>query len=171
MLVTASSHVRRVFQRAAREPLIPLPDQVGAPVLDRVAIEALLPHRDPFLFIDQVTAFDLKAQIITARCALSETSPILAGHFPKHPLWPGVLQVEAIAQAGLIVSHMQTRTIATGQETLTHILGARFIRPVKPIAEMEVIAHIIEDGLFLTIVGQCLQNGQICSVAALNTLL
>jgi 3-hydroxyacyl-[acyl-carrier-protein] dehydratase len=52
--------------------------------------------------------------------------------------------------------------------SLTHILGARLGRPVRPPADVEIVARVMEDGLFRIVVGQCLVAGEICSVAALS---
>lgn len=52
--------------------------------------------------------------------------------------------------------------------SLTHVLAARFIRPVLPGGDVEVIAQTIDDGLFRTVVGQILRDGEICAVAAVS---
>jgi hypothetical protein len=51
---------------------------------------------------------------------------------------------------------------------LTHILGARFVRPVTPAGELEIVARILPDGLFNILVGQCVQHDSICCAAALR---
>ncbi len=62
---------------------------------------ALLPHRPPFRFIDAVDAFQPGASI-TARYRVTGDEAFLAGHFPGNPVFPGVIQLEAMAQAGAI---------------------------------------------------------------------
>jgi 3-hydroxyacyl-[acyl-carrier-protein] dehydratase len=61
-------------------------------------IEALLPHRAPFLFVDEITAAD--AETITARHIFSEGEFFFKGHFPQYPVVPGVILVETMAQSG-----------------------------------------------------------------------
>lgn len=61
----------------------------------------LLPHRPPFLFIDGVDEC-VPGERVVARYRVSGAEPFLAGHFPGNPIFPGVLQVEALAQAGAI---------------------------------------------------------------------
>ncbi len=154
-----------LMRRAEKELLFPVKSHDQA-VLDRAAVEQVLPHRDPFLFVDEVTRLDLEQGIIKTRYALSRAGRVLAGHFPDHPLLPGVLQVEAITQAGLILC--LKRGAAAGIPMLTHVLGARFIRPISHEGDVEVAAVGIEDGLFSVIVGQCVHLGEICSVASVK---
>ncbi len=68
---------------------------------DSKALVALLPHRPPFRFVDDVDACDPGSRI-RARYRVTGDEPFLAGHFPGNPVFPGVLQLEALAQAGAI---------------------------------------------------------------------
>jgi len=65
------------------------------------ALVALLPHGPEFRFIDGVDAFEPGVSI-TARYRVTGNEPFLAGHFPGNPVFPGVIQLEALAQAGAI---------------------------------------------------------------------
>lgn len=168
ILTPDSERTAALLRDASRSRLAPLPDSgTGAALLDRRAIERMLPHRDPFLLIDCVDALDTGSGVIVASYDLDNAADVLAGHFPGRPVWPGVLQVEAIAQAGCILCAAQRAEPLT-EVAATHILGARFVRPVVPGALVEIIAVGIEDGLFYTVVGQCLQHGEVCSAAALS---
>ena len=66
------------------------------------ALVGLLPHRPPFRFVDRVEALQPGVSV-EARYTVTGDEPFLAGHFPGNPVFPGVIQIEALAQAGAIV--------------------------------------------------------------------
>jgi len=172
MMTDLSPEVESIFRAACREPLL-APAAPGVMVLNRAEIERLMPHRDPFLLLDCVTQVDRRAGRIAATYDLARASEVLAGHFPGQPVWPGVLQIEAIGQAGFCLARL-LMTEADENEApglaLTHVLGARFIRPVLPGALVEITAYVEPDGLFTTVVGQTLSRGEVCSAAILRGL-
>jgi 3-hydroxyacyl-[acyl-carrier-protein] dehydratase len=161
--------VAAAIQRATRAPLVP--DRGSPIVLDRRGIERVLPHRDPFLLLDAVTHLDVEQGLVAARYDLVGARDTCRGHFPGHPVYPGVLQIEAIGQAGMLL-----RTIQQGQAgrlnhvLLTHILAASFHHPVPPAGTLEIGAMVVEDGLFVITIGQCLHDRRICAVAAVRGL-
>jgi len=165
-----SNEAAELLRRAAKEPLLPRGERQRGPFLDRAAIEARLPHRDPFLLVDRVTRLDLERGLVVARYDLGRAEAVFAGHFPGRPLWPGVLQVEAIAQAGGLLHLAQTGAAAAESAALARIRAARFLRPVTPGGDLEIVAQVWEEGLFVVVVGQCLHHDEICSAAVVDIL-
>ncbi len=98
--------------------------------LDVVAIQKIIPHRYPFLLIDKVTAL-VPGKSVVALKNVSISDPILQGHFPGKPIYPGVLMVEGIAQAAGVLG-----VLSVDEKVETVLLGAiqeaRFRRIVEP---------------------------------------
>lgn len=74
---------------------------MSAPLLDRAGIEAVLPHRDPFLWVDRIVELEPGARAV-GELDVVESLDFFRGHFPGHPVMPGVLIMEALAQVGAI---------------------------------------------------------------------
>ena len=104
--------------------------------LGKAEIEAILPHRDPFLLIDEVVELEPGSRVV-ARKLVRPDEWYLTGHFPGRPIMPGVLIVEAMAQTGAVavLSLEENR----GRLALfAGIEGARFKRIVEPGDELEL---------------------------------
>lgn len=101
--------------------------------MDIHKVLSLLPHRYPFLLIDRVVEF-VPDDFLIGLKNVSFNEPFFAGHFPVRPVMPGVLIVEAMAQAtGLLA--MESRPEEVGEKALYYFVGidkARFKRPVEP---------------------------------------
>ena len=104
------------------------------------ALVALLPHRPPFRFVDAVHSLE-RGPSVTARYLVRGDEVFLAGHFPGNPVFPGVLQLEALAQTGAIAVLSDARYA----ETLPLFGGVedvRFRRIVRPGDEMTLAVEI-----------------------------
>jgi 3-hydroxyacyl-[acyl-carrier-protein] dehydratase len=108
--------------------------------LGRSEIEAILPHRPPFLLIDEVVELEPGSRVV-ARKHVREDEFWTTGHFPGRPVMPGVLIVEAMAQTGAVavLSEEENRgRIAF----FAGIAGVRFKRIVEPGDELELECHL-----------------------------
>ncbi len=96
--------------------------------LDKAAIERILPHRDPFLLLDEVVALDPGARVVAHKLV---TEADCAGHFPGNPIMPGVKMIEALAQAGAVA--VLSEPANAGRLALfAGIDAVRFKRVVRP---------------------------------------
>jgi len=92
-----------------------------------------LPHRYPFVLVDRVVSLDLGKEIVAIK-NVSVNEPYFPGHFPYHPVMPGVLIVEAMAQAAAILS-FKTMDTKPSDDSVYYFAGidsARFKKPVSP---------------------------------------
>ncbi len=101
--------------------------------LDADGIESLLPHRYPFLLVDRVIDYTADKQL-TAIKNVSVNEPFFPGHFPGHPVMPGVLVIEALAQASGLLVHLSNTNGDTRKALfyLARVDKARFTRMVVP---------------------------------------
>jgi len=99
--------------------------------LDINDIQRLLPHRFPFLLIDRIVELDRKKRIVAIK-NVTINEPFFAGHFPGMPVMPGVLIVEAMAQAGGVLLFTEVEDRESKLVLFTGIERAKFRRPVVP---------------------------------------
>ena len=100
-------------------------------VLDTRAIQALLPHRYPFLLVDRIVELASPKWIVGIK-QVTINEPFFQGHFPNAPVMPGVLVVEALAQCGAILAMRELEDRAQKLVLFTGIESARFRQPVVP---------------------------------------
>ena len=111
--------------------------------MDILEIMALLPHRYPFLLIDRVVEMERKQRIVAIK-NVTLNEPHFQGHFPDYPIMPGVLMVEAIAQAGgaLLLTEIPDR--ADKLMVFTGIDSAKFRRPVVPGDQLRIEVTVLQ---------------------------
>jgi len=108
-------------------------DKIESTSMDIHEILEHLPHRYPFVLIDRVISMELGKEI-TALKNVTINEPFFPGHFPHHPVMPGVLIVEAMAQAAAVLS-FKTMGAKPSDDSVYYFAGidsARFKKPVSP---------------------------------------
>jgi 3-hydroxyacyl-[acyl-carrier-protein] dehydratase len=133
--------------------------------LDVSAIERVIPHRFPFLMLDRV--LELTEQKIVAIKNVTANEPYFAGHFPGQPIMPGVLQVEAMAQAGAV---MAFNILADpGEKPLVFFMGidkVKFRKPVVPGDQLRIEVEPLRSGATVwKMAGRGLVDGSVVSEA------
>jgi 3-hydroxyacyl-[acyl-carrier-protein] dehydratase len=121
----------------------PNPAARAAPhVMDIVEIMSILPHRYPMLLIDRILELEPRKRIVALK-NVSINEPQFAGHFPDYPIMPGVMMVEAIAQAGgaLLLTEIPDREDKL--MVFTGIDSARFRKPVVPGDQLRIEVTVL----------------------------
>ncbi len=132
-----------------------------------------LPHRYPFVLIDRITDLKLNEEI-TALKNVTINEPFFPGHFPYHPVMPGVLIVEAMAQAAAVLS-FKTMNILPTEDSVYYFAGidnVRFKKPVSP--GDQLILNVKIDRVLKGIwkyKGQAKVDGQIVAEAEMMCIL
>ncbi|MFQ3168310.1 MAG: UDP-3-O-[3-hydroxymyristoyl] N-acetylglucosamine deacetylase [Limisphaerales bacterium] len=140
-------------------------DEITAP-LDSEQIMQILPHRYPFLMVDRVTRID--GNQITAEKNVTINEPYFQGHFPGHPIMPGVLQLEAMAQVAGILTLKQ----ADNAGKIAYFMAANKVKWRKPVKPGDVLQIDIEllraRGKVAKAKGICTVRGEVVSEAEIT---
>ncbi|NNJ26313.1 3-hydroxyacyl-ACP dehydratase FabZ family protein [Alienimonas chondri] len=132
--------------------------------LSRPQIEALIPHRPPFLWLDEA---EIDGETILAKTALSPDLPIFEGHYPDHPLLPGVIQLEMCFQAGAVLIASGGEGEGEGEGGMPVVArtdGVKFKKMVRPgdVCEIEVsVKERMPGAVFMT--GKVRVSGNLAS--------
>ncbi len=114
-----------------------------AAALDVEAIQRLLPHRPPFLLVDRVVSIAAGEKLVAWK-SVTMNEPFFVGHFPGHAVMPGVLILEALAQACALLA-IKSMPAEESAQKLTYLMGidgARFRKPVVPGDRLELEVSI-----------------------------
>ena len=124
----------------------PAPDSSAEPTQQMLKIDeimALLPHRYPFLLIDRVVEVERKKRIVAIK-NVTINEPFFQGHFPGYPIMPGVLVVEAMAQAGGVLVLLDLPDPGDKLMLFTGVDGAKFRQPITPGDQLRIEVTILQ---------------------------
>jgi len=145
-------------------------------LMDVMDIQKILPHRYPFLLVDRVTDLVAKESIIAYK-NISISEPVFEGHFPGHPIYPGVMILEGMAQAGGILAFKSMDGI-TEEEIANKVVyfmsidKAKFRSPVKPGDKLEYKISVIKNkGAIWLLKGEAYVDGKLTSEAELKAMI
>ena len=141
-------------------------DTVTLPV-DVGTIQSLIPHRYPFLLVDRIIALDIAAARVVGVTPVTFNEPFFQGHFPGTPIMPGVLIIEALAQAGGVLTQLSLgRDAQSKLFYMVKVDNARFSRQVVPgdVLELHVqIKRVIRN--MAVYYGEAKVDGQLAACA------
>ncbi|NPA04396.1 MAG: 3-hydroxyacyl-ACP dehydratase FabZ [Epsilonproteobacteria bacterium] len=117
-------------------------------MLDVVAIQKILPHRYPFLLVDRVVEVK-EGESIVAYKNVSISEPVFEGHFPGHPIYPGVMIVEGMAQAGGVLAFMSAskEDQEAAKDKVVYFMSidrCKFRQPVRPGDRLEYHLKVLK---------------------------
>ena len=140
-------------------------DLTKEPLYDINQVSAMLPHRYPFLLVDEIMSMDEQGIIGVKNITMNE--PFFQGHFPGNPVMPGVLQLEALAQVGGIFALSSVPDPENYSTYFMKITDVKFKQKVIPgdtvVMELELLTPIRRGIVHMK--GQCFVNGQVVSQA------
>ena len=138
-------------------------NDTAKPIMTVQDIEKLLPHRYPFLLVDRVVELEPDKRVVGVKC-VTANEQFFTGHFPGHPIMPGVLIMEALAQASaLMVRGGLTEEQRKGKVIyFMSIDGAKFRKPVVPGDRLELHCEMLKNkGSLIKTKGQAKVDGQV----------
>jgi 3-hydroxyacyl-[acyl-carrier-protein] dehydratase len=136
--------------------------------LNVLEIMKYLPHRYPFLLVDRIEAFEKGCRIVGVK-NVTINEPFFQGHFPGHPIMPGVLILEAMAQVGGVYAHLAGEVEEGKVPYFVGIDEARFRKPVLPgdVLSLELTLVSVKRGIY-TFAGKALVSGKLVAEAELK---
>jgi 3-hydroxyacyl-[acyl-carrier-protein] dehydratase len=136
--------------------------------LNTLDIMKILPHRYPFLLVDRITSFETGKRI-TGIKNVTINEPFFLGHFPEHPIMPGVLILEAMAQVGGVYAVLAGDVDENRVPYFVGIDKAKFRKPVLPgdVLHLELELLGVRRGIYF-FTGKALVNGQLVAEAELK---
>jgi 3-hydroxyacyl-[acyl-carrier-protein] dehydratase len=143
--------------------------------MDVMEIQQILPHRYPFLLVDRVTELT-KGESVVSYKNVSISEPVFQGHFPDHPIYPGVMILEGMAQAGGILAfESMDMTKEEAAQKVVYFMSidkAKFRAPVRPGDKLEYkITVIKQKGAIWMLDGKAYVDDKLVSQAELKAMI
>ncbi|HEH4407771.1 TPA: 3-hydroxyacyl-ACP dehydratase FabZ [Campylobacter jejuni] len=143
-------------------------------MIDVMQIQEILPHRYPFLLVDKITELKVK-EVVLGYKNISISDHVFMGHFPGHPIYPGVLILEGMAQTGgvLAFESMEDKVDPKSKVVyFTGIDGAKFRNPVRPGDKLDYEMSVVKNrGNMWIFKGQAFVDGNLVAEAELKAMI
>jgi 3-hydroxyacyl-[acyl-carrier-protein] dehydratase len=154
---------------------MPFNKKSGYYMLDIMQIQEILPHRYPMLLVDRITDMELK-QSIKGFKNISISEPAFQGHFPGHPIYPGVLILEGMAQCGGVLalksSDLSDEEMKNKVIYFMSIDKAKFRNPVRPGDRLDYELEVVRmKSSLMTLIGKAYVDGKLTAEAELKAMI
>jgi 3-hydroxyacyl-[acyl-carrier-protein] dehydratase len=138
--------------------------------LGRKDVDRMLPHRDPFAFVDGIVAFDPAQRAVEGYRHIRRDDPVFVGHFPHHPVYPGVLLVETMGQlACCLRALLDPPKDGPLDVRALSVQSATFLGEVTPGANLTVLARELDDNDTIGVAaGQVLDGDRIVATCVME---
>ncbi|MEP7273070.1 MAG: 3-hydroxyacyl-ACP dehydratase FabZ [Acidobacteriota bacterium] len=139
--------------------------------MDITEIQSIIPHRYPFLLIDRIIEIDPFKRIVAIK-NVTINEPFFQGHFPGAPVLPGVIIIEAMAQAGAVLLFREVKDRDTKLLYFTSIEHARFRKPVGPGDQLVMEVSVIKYKMgYAKLKGEAKVDGHLVAEAVISSAL
>jgi 3-hydroxyacyl-[acyl-carrier-protein] dehydratase len=140
-------------------------------ILDITQIQAILPHRYPFLLVDRIIEYEPGKRVVGIK-NVTLNEPFFAGHFPGAPVMPGVLIIEAMAQTAGVLMLANLADRENKLVFFTGIDGAKFRKPVVPGDQLRLELTVLKlRPRYIRLRGEAYVNGQLVAEAEISSSL
>jgi len=143
-------------------------------MIDVMKIQEILPHRYPFLLVDKITELKIN-EIVKGYKNISINEQIFMGHFPGHPIYPGVLILEGMAQTGGVLAFESMTQKVSPKEKVVYFTGidkAKFRNPVRPGDRLDYVMKVVKNrGAVWIFEGEAFVDGNLVAQAELKAMI
>ncbi|MBK1971776.1 3-hydroxyacyl-ACP dehydratase FabZ [Campylobacter sp. TTU-622] len=137
-------------------------------------IQEILPHRYPFLLVDKIIDLQ-KSQVVRGYKNISISDPVFLGHFPDHPIYPGVLILEGMAQTGGVLAFESMEDKVDPKSKVVYFTGidkAKFRNPVRPGDRLDYEMSVVKNrGNLWIFQGKAFVDGALVAEAELKAMI
>ncbi|KGI55378.1 3-hydroxyacyl-ACP dehydratase FabZ [Campylobacter sp. MIT 97-5078] len=143
-------------------------------MIDVMRIQAILPHRYPFLLVDKITELKI-GELVKGYKNVSISDQVFMGHFPDHPIYPGVLILEGMAQTGGVLAFESMDDKVNPKEKVVYFTGidkAKFRNPVRPGDKLDYEMCVVKNrGNLWIFEGKAFVEGALVAEAELKAMI
>lgn len=169
----------KIKRRGRRKSLFVPTETTVEVAINQEQIKQIIPHRDPFLLVDEIDRVDLEAGTMRGYRQIDPNDPVFAGHFPGYPVYPGTLQMEMIGQLSLCLDFLISAgrpEVKAGDKPrnlrLLKLHHALFASEVRPGDRVTITSQLLEQDSYCVIcAGQVIKDDTICSMGIMEVFM